>query len=97
MELYLFGIGLIISLLLHFLAERSQIVLFIFCKKSSILPVFYQNPFLTSNVQAQQGFTVLFDSVSVNINRSDATTGILYDRVLPFSNLKQFAGAVPFV
>jgi len=47
MEIYLFGIGLIISLLLHFLAERSQIVVFIFCKISFILPIFYKNPLLT--------------------------------------------------
>jgi len=46
----------------------------------------------TSNLQAQQGFTEFFDSLFVNISRSDATTGILYERVLPFSNLRQFSG-----
>lgn len=49
----------------------------------------------TSNLQAQQGFTELFDNVFANISRSDATTGVLYDRVLPFSNLKHFIGNNP--
>ena len=49
----------------------------------------------TSSLQAQWGFTEAFDSVFVNISRTDATTGILYERVLPFSNLKQFSGNNP--
>ena len=51
--------------------------------------------FSVKNLQAQQDFTELFDSVFVNISRSGATTGILYDRVIPFSNLKQFSGNNP--
>ena len=63
-------------------------------KKLSFLVLFF-TIISASNLQAQQGFTELFDSVFVNIGRSDATTGILYDRVLPFSNLKQFSSSNP--
>lgn len=50
-----------------------------------------------TNSQAQQGFTDLFDSAFVNINRTEATTGILYDRVIPFANLTKFSGINPSV
>ena len=42
-------------------------------------------------VQAQERtFTQLFDSVFMNVSRTSATTGILYNRVLPFSGLSRF-------
>jgi len=61
-------------------------------KKFSFLVLIFT---VASNSQAQQGFTELFDSVFVNISRTQATTGILYERVLPFSNLQQFSGNNP--
>lgn len=35
-------------------------------------------------------YTNLFDSLFVNISKRDATTGVLYDRVSPFSNATSF-------
>ena len=43
----------------------------------------------------EQTFTQMFDSVFQHVSRVDATTGILYNRVLPFSNLKQFSSSNP--
>jgi hypothetical protein len=37
-----------------------------------------------------QGFTQMFDSLLMHVSRTDATTGILYNRVLPFSGLTRF-------
>ena len=63
-------------------------------RKFSFLAMFFS--FVSvSNVQAQQGFTDLFDNVFVNVSRSGATTGILYDRVIPFSNITRFSGSNP--
>jgi hypothetical protein len=43
------------------------------------------------SVHAQeQTFTQMFDSVFRYVSRTDATTGILYNRVLPFSRLARF-------
>jgi len=47
-----------------------------------------------SNVQAQS-FTDIFDTIFVNVSRADATTGILYDRVIPITTLRQFSGNNP--
>ena len=42
-------------------------------------------------LQAQnQSFTQSFDSVFQYVNRVDARTGILYNRVIPFSRLYRF-------
>lgn len=56
----------------------------------------YKNFFLiitfiivTIYVKAQT-YTHAFDSVFAHISRADATTGILYERVLPFGNLTQY-------
>ena len=35
-------------------------------------------------------FTHIFDSLLFQIGKSDATTGILYDRVVPFAYLMKF-------
>jgi len=43
----------------------------------------------------EQTFTQMFDSVFQYVSRADATTGILYNRVIPFSNLTQFSGNNP--
>jgi hypothetical protein len=37
-----------------------------------------------------QSFTELFDSTFVNVSRTQATTSILYERVLPFAGLYKF-------
>ena len=38
----------------------------------------------------QQTYTEAFDNAFRNISRTDATTGVLYDRVVPFANLVNF-------
>jgi len=40
--------------------------------------------------QVEKTFTASFDSVFQNISRADATTGILYERVVPFANLVNY-------
>ena len=62
-------------------------------KKFSFLAMFF-TAVSVSNVQAQS-FTDIFDTIFVNISRTEATTGILYDRVIPFSNLTGFSGNNP--
>ena len=42
---------------------------------------------VSANSIYAQSFTEIFDSLFVNINRTQATTGILYERVLPFACL----------
>jgi hypothetical protein len=42
------------------------------------------------NMAQAQTFTQVFDSVFMHISRADATTGILYNRVLSFSGLPRF-------
>ena len=59
----------------------------IFMKKNLFL-MLTLSIFLTNNLQAQQDFTEAFDNIFVNISLTDATTGVLYDRVIPFANLK---------
>lgn len=44
---------------------------------------------LSVSVKAQT-YTQAFDSVFFHISRADATSGILYERVLPFGNLTNF-------
>lgn len=41
-----------------------------------------------------QTFTQIFDSVFTHVSRADATTGILYERVLPFGNLTHYNSLV---
>lgn len=43
-----------------------------------------------TNAQIMHNFTETFDSVFSHISRTDATTGVLYNRVLPFSNATSF-------
>jgi hypothetical protein len=62
-------------------------------KKLLILTLFF-TAVSVNNIQAQS-FTDIFDTIFVNISRTQATTGILYDRVIPFSNLRQFSGSNP--
>ena len=38
----------------------------------------------------EQTFTQIFDSVFQYVNKADASTGILYNRVVPFSGLYKF-------
>ncbi|MDR3046298.1 MAG: putative lipase, partial [Bacteroidales bacterium] len=47
---------------------------------------------MANAMQAQnmQTFTQMFDSIFINVSRTDATTGILYERVVPFANLFRF-------
>jgi len=45
---------------------------------------------ISVSVTYAQSFTESFDSVFVNISRADATTGILYERVIPFAQLQNF-------
>ena len=44
----------------------------------------------TAFSQTGPSFTRLFDSLFANVNMADATTGLLYDRVVPFANLPGF-------
>ena len=37
-----------------------------------------------------QSYTEAFDSVFTYVSRNDATTGILYERVMPFGNLTKY-------
>ncbi|MDR0205722.1 MAG: hypothetical protein LBI45_00445, partial [Bacteroidales bacterium] len=47
--------------------------------------------FIVGKLQAQeQPFTQIIDSIFQHVSRVDATTGILYNRVLPFSGLCRF-------
>ena len=44
-----------------------------------------------TTLKAQEStFTQMFDSVFYHVSKTDATTGILYNRVLPFSGLARF-------
>jgi hypothetical protein len=40
--------------------------------------------------QEEQTFTEMFDSVFQHVSRTDATTGILYNRVFPLSGMYRF-------
>jgi hypothetical protein len=46
---------------------------------------------LSLQAQTQQTYTQNFDSIFANVSRTDATTGILYDRVVPFATPYGFA------
>ena len=58
-------------------------------KKITILTVLIIN---TIFLQAQfiSTYTSTFDSIFSNVSRIDATTGILYERVIPFAQLYNF-------
>jgi len=43
-------------------------------------------------INAQQSYTEMIDSIFQYVSRDNATTGILYERVLPFSAFHRFAG-----
>ncbi|MDR2927183.1 MAG: hypothetical protein LBV41_03110, partial [Cytophagaceae bacterium] len=45
---------------------------------------------LSLHAQMGQTYTEQFDSVFVNVSRTQAATGILYERVVPFANLTNF-------
>jgi len=62
-------------------------------RKFSFLAMFF-TAVSVSNVKAQS-FTDIFDTIFVNISRTQATTGVLYDRVIPLSNLTRFSGSNP--
>ena len=51
---------------------------------------------ITFSLQAQteQTYTEAFDNAFSNISRADATTGILYERVVPFANLLNYNSRV---
>lgn len=40
--------------------------------------------------QTEQTYTEVFDSIFSNVSRTQATTEILYERVVPFANLLNF-------
>jgi hypothetical protein len=46
----------------------------------------------TCSLHAQQiqTYTEMFDSLLIHISRTDASTGVLYDRVVPFANITDF-------
>ena len=44
--------------------------------------------FIASFSLNAQTYTESFDSVFINVSRTQATTGILYERVVPFANLE---------
>ena len=44
--------------------------------------------FIASFSLNAQTYTESFDSVFINVSYADATTGILYERSLPFANFK---------
>ena len=48
--------------------------------------------FYANLLSAQQTgtYTQMFDSLLFHIGKSDATTGILYDRIVPFAYLMKF-------
>ena len=62
--------------------------------KQSVL--FFAMTVITFSLQAQteKTYTEAFDSVFINISRADATTGILYERVVPFANLLNYNSRV---
>jgi len=41
---------------------------------------------ISLHAQTEHSYTEVFDSAFSNISRSNATTGILYERVVPFAN-----------
>ena len=46
--------------------------------------------FLSLHAQAGQTYTEMFDGVFSVVSRTQATTGILYERVVPFANLTNY-------
>ena len=58
--------------------------------KKSLLPFLLIICCSTAFSQTGPSFTRLFDSLFANISMADATTGLLYDRVVPFANLPAF-------
>ena len=52
---------------------------------------------ISINIAYSQSFTEAFDSVFQNISRADATTGILYNRSIPFAQLYNFNSSTSFV
>jgi len=45
---------------------------------------------LSLHAQTEQTYTEAFDSIFINVSRVQATTGILYERVVPFADLVNF-------
>ena len=58
--------------------------------KKSLLPFLIIISCSTAFSQTGPSFTRLFDNLFVNISMADATTGLVYDRVVPFANLPAF-------
>ena len=57
------------------------------------LATFFALAVISLSLQAQsrqQTYTETFDNAFRNVNKTDITTGILYDRVVPFANLTNF-------
>jgi len=46
--------------------------------------------FMSLHAQAEKTYTEMFDSVFSVVSRTQATTGILYERVVPFANLVNY-------
>ena len=45
---------------------------------------------LSLNAQTEPTYTETFDNIFVNVSRTQATTGIFYERVVLFANLVNF-------
>ena len=45
---------------------------------------------LSMYAQREQTYTEEFDSLFIYVSKTQATTGILYDRVVPFADLESF-------
>ena len=52
---------------------------------------------VSANSIYAQSLTEIFDGIFQNVSRADATTGILYERVLPFAGLYNFNSSVSSV
>lgn len=57
--------------------------------KKYLLYLFLIWVIILNHIQAQT-YTTAFDSVFAHVSRVDATTGILYERVIPFGNLTHY-------
>jgi len=59
-------------------------------KNMKELSVFFALIVITLSLHAQtdQTYTEAFDSIFINVSRVQATTGILYERVVPFADLQ---------
>ena len=76
-----------------YLIQTSQ-KLYIFAKKINMKKIIISAVLLTHSImmyaQFISAYTAAFDSIYSNISRKEATTGILYERVVPFAELYKY-------